>query len=90
MAKTLIGALRWDLPAQAAVDLPNVVARGLNVRVETGVAGGQQVADGLNARGYPVEETQGENSGLHVIVVGEHGLDGAADPRREGRVATAP
>ena len=34
--------------------------------------------------GYNVEERQGENSGLHVIIVREDGLEGGADPRRDG------
>jgi len=34
--------------------------------------------------GYTVEERTGENSGLHVIVVRDNGLEGGADPRREG------
>ena len=86
VAKVLVGVLRGDQPVQAAVDAPNVIARGSTVRVETGVPGGQAQADGLSALGYPVEEREGENSGLHVIVVTPRGLEGAADPRREGRV----
>jgi len=84
-AKTLLGVLRWGLSAQDAVELPNVVARGETVRVETGVEGGAELAARLAALGYPVQEREGENSGLHVIAVTDTGLDGAADPRREGQ-----
>ena len=38
----------------------------------------------LRQMGYTVEERTGENSGLHVIVVRDNGLEGGADPRREG------
>jgi len=86
VAKTLVGSLRWGLSAQEAVNHPNIVARGLNVRVETGVANGPEIARMLAAQGYPVQEREGENSGLHVIMVGADGLEGAADPRREGVV----
>ena len=41
----------------------------------------------MREMGYTVEERTGENSGLHLIVVRERGLEGGADPRREG-VAT--
>lgn len=86
VAKVLVGVLRAGQDLQAAVDSSNVIARGPTVRVETGVPGGQARADGLSAMGYHVEERQGENSGLHVILVTPEGLEGAADPRREGRV----
>ncbi len=86
VAKVLVGVLRGGQPVQTAVDAPNVIARGPTVRVETGMPGGETQADGLSALGYPVEEREGENSGLHVIVVTPEGLRGAADPRREGRV----
>jgi gamma-glutamyltranspeptidase/glutathione hydrolase len=86
VAKTIIGVLDWGLSAQAAVDHPNIVARGETVRVEVSVEPGQAIADDLNARGYNVQEREGENSGLHIIVVRDDGLDGAADPRREGIV----
>ncbi|MEM0984752.1 MAG: gamma-glutamyltransferase family protein [Pseudomonadota bacterium] len=84
VSKTLVGVLEWGLTAQEAVALPNVIARGQKVRVEVGVDGGQQWADHLSAAGYDVAESQGENSGLHVIVVRPDGLEGGADPRREG------
>ncbi len=42
----------------------------------------------LAERGYKVQERDGENSGLHIIVVRPDTLDGAADKRREGIVRT--
>jgi gamma-glutamyltranspeptidase/glutathione hydrolase len=90
VAKTIIGVLAWDLSAQQAVDYPNIVARGETVRVEVSVPPGQAIADDLKSRGYPVQERDGENSGLHVIVNGPDGLDGAADKRREGTVGRIP
>jgi len=86
VARVLIGVLRGGQEVQAAVNGPNIVARGRTVRVETGVAGGKQQAEHLESLGYPVQAREGENSGLHVIVVTDDGLRGAADPRREGTV----
>lgn len=87
-AKSIIGVLAWGKTPQEAVALPNIIARGETVGVEVDREGGQQVADDLKALGYTVQERRGENSGLHVILVTEDGLQGGADPRREG-VATA-
>lgn len=84
VAKTLVAVLEWDKTAQDAADLPNIIARGDTVNVEVGVPGGQQAADALTEMGYEVQEREGENSGLHLIVVREDGLEGGADPRREG------
>ncbi|MEL7311651.1 MAG: gamma-glutamyltransferase [Pseudomonadota bacterium] len=86
VSKTIIGVLDWGLSAQEAVDHPNLVARGEKVRVEISVEPGKSTAEDLTARGYDVQEREGENSGLHIIVVGEDSLDGAADKRREGIV----
>jgi len=84
VSKTIVGVLEWGLDAQAAAALPNIVARGQSVRVETGVDGGGEWAGMLAEAGYEVEEVEGENSGLHLIVVRDDGLKGGADPRREG------
>jgi gamma-glutamyltranspeptidase/glutathione hydrolase len=86
VTKTIMGVLEWDMTAQEAVDFPNIIARGPRVRVEISAPRGQEIADDLAARGYDVQESDGENSGLHVIVVGPDRLDGAADKRREGVV----
>ncbi len=88
VSKSIIGVLDWEMTAQEAVDFPNIVARGEVVRVEVGVTPGEEIADDLAARGYKVQEREGENSGLHVIVVRPDKLDGAADKRREGIVRT--
>ncbi|WP_396271938.1 gamma-glutamyltransferase [Hyphomonas sp.] len=87
VAKTLVGVLEWNKTAQEAAALPNIIARGDTVAVEVDVAGGAEAAAALREMGYTVEERTGENSGLHLIVVRERGLEGGADPRREG-VAT--
>lgn len=90
VAKTIVGVLDWGMSAQEAVDHPNIIARGEKVRVEISVDPGQAIASDLKEKGYNVQERDGENSGLHVIVVGPDGLDGAADKRREGVVRTVP
>ncbi|MEO0884043.1 MAG: gamma-glutamyltransferase [Pseudomonadota bacterium] len=84
VAKTLVGVLDWGMTAQQASDFPNIIARGQAVNVEVDRGEGQAIADMLKARGYEVRERRGENSGLHVVVVREDGLEGGADPRREG------
>lgn len=85
-SKSILAILDGGMDVATGIALPNVVARGHPVRVET-----ERAADGfieaLRARGYPIEESDGENSGLHPILVTPAGLEGAADPRREG-VAT--
>ncbi len=90
VAKSLVAVLDWGKTAQEAVNLPNVIARGNKVTVEIDVPGGAEVATDLRAMGYSVAESTGENSGLHVIVVRETGLEGAADPRREGVARALP
>ncbi|MEM6898826.1 MAG: gamma-glutamyltransferase [Pseudomonadota bacterium] len=84
VAKTLVGVLDWGMTAQASAEFPNIIARGQPVNVEVDRGNGQAIADMLKERGYDVRERRGENSGLHVIVVREDGLEGGADPRREG------
>lgn len=87
-AKTILGIVDWGMSVQEAVDFPNIIARGDTVRVEIGREPGQALADQLREAGYNVQESEGENSGLHVILVHEDELEGAADPRREGTVLT--
>jgi len=90
VAKTIVGILAWGLDAQDAVDYPNVIARGPRVRVETGVAGGTEIAAQLRSTGYDVQESQEEQSGIHLIHVTSEGLYGVADKRREGTVIALP
>lgn len=89
VAKTLFGVLDRGDTAQASVERPNVIGRGQRVSVEVDRSNGQELANQLKVLGYDVAERRGENSGLHVIVVREDGLEGGADPRREG-VARQP
>ncbi|MEX1196532.1 MAG: gamma-glutamyltransferase [Pseudohongiellaceae bacterium] len=85
-AKSVLGIVDWGMTVEEAIAFPNIIARGQAVRVEVGRQPGQTLADQLDAAGYEVEESEGENSGLHVILVTDEGLTGAADPRREGTV----
>ena len=84
--KTIIGIFDWGLTAQESVDFPNIIARGQIVKVEMLNEKGEAIAKDLKQRGYLVKQTTGEHSGIHLIVVKENGLDGAADKRREGTV----
>jgi len=83
-AKTLVGVLNWNLSAQEAVDLPNMVARGDKVRIEKDRAS-PRLIQSLRDYGYTVKESAGENSGLSVVVRLPDGrLQGGVDSRREG------
>ena len=86
VAKTIVGVFDWGLTPQEAADFPNIIARGPQVGVEIDRPGGPEAALALRDMGYPVQEREGENSGLHLILVTDDGLLGAADPRREGVV----
>lgn len=90
VAKSILGVLDWGLTAPEAADFPNIIARGATVRVENTDEHGQAIADTLAGLGYDVQESQGENSGIHLIVVRPDRLEGAADSRREGEVRAIP
>jgi gamma-glutamyltranspeptidase/glutathione hydrolase len=82
-AKTLVAMLDWGLSPQEAAALPNVVARGDVVSIESGFD--PETLEGLRALGHQIRGEQGENSGIHIIRMGEDGtLEGGADPRRDG------
>lgn len=84
--KTLVGVLDWGLTPQEAVDLPNMVARGDIVRIESERASAELIQS-LNNYGFNVQESAGENSGLSVILRNPEGnLIGGVDPRREGTI----
>jgi gamma-glutamyltranspeptidase/glutathione hydrolase len=88
-AKTVIGVLDWGLTPQQAIDLPNMVARGDVLRVETARAI-PGLIEGLRAEGYDVEESAGEASGIHAVMRRPDGTyEAGVDPRREG-VALTP
>lgn len=85
VARSMIGVLDWKQSPREALETGNVVARFAPARVEMQrlPAG---IAEALTARGWVLQEMVGEDSGLHMIYVSPAGLDGAADPRREGVV----
>ena len=85
VAKSLVGAIDWDLSMQEALALPNLVARGAGI-------GGEMdkfdpaVLQGLAARGIDLKPGQGEDSGVHAVMIRNGEVDGGFDPRREGVV----
>jgi gamma-glutamyltranspeptidase/glutathione hydrolase len=84
VARSLVAVLDWNSTAQEASSLPNIVARGPAVSVETADETGKTWARQLAGAGFTVREVGGENSGLNLIVARERTLEGGADPRREG------
>lgn len=83
-AKMLVGLLAWKLPVQEAIELPNIYARGANIFGEASKLS-PEIINGLAERGAAVRSGDGEDSGLHgVIIRGPGRLEGGADPRRDG------
>lgn len=82
VARGLIAALDWQLDMASVVSLPHVVNRNGPTDIEFGTAL-QSATAGLRARGHKLRFLE-MTSGTHAIAVTPNGLDGAADPRREG------
>ena len=89
VARATIGILDWNLTPQAALDMGNATARTAPARIEAARLPPGMIAQ-LTARGWEVQESALEESGLHAIRVTPQGLQGGADPRREGVVGRIP
>jgi len=85
VAQSIVAVLDWKLDIQQALNLPRITHRNDYLALEKGSALTQQQAV-LEDMGYKVQ-IQDLNSGLHAIMITPNGLEGAADPRREGSVA---
>ena len=89
VAKSLVAAIDWNLPMQQAIATPNLVARGANFQGEV-TKFSPEILSGLRARGIDLKPGQGEDSGVHGVLIRDGRIDGGYDPRREGAVLTLP
>ena len=89
VGKATVGMIDWNLPVAEAIALPNLIARGSAYMGEVGKFP-PGVVEGLRARGIEVRAGQGEDSGLHGVLLRGDVLEGGADPRREGVFLVEP
>ncbi|WP_038181163.1 gamma-glutamyltransferase [Vibrio rhizosphaerae] len=82
VAQALIAHLTWGQDIQQALNMPHIVDRFGPIDLEQGTRA-EQLKPALEKMGYHVN-IQALNSGLHAIRLTKDGLEGAADPRREG------
>ena len=88
VAKSLVAAVDWGLPMQDAIAQPNLVARGDGFYGEVTKFDPAMLA-ALSARGITLKPGQGEDSGVHGVLIRDGRVDGGFDPRREGVVLFA-
>ncbi|NBR41172.1 MAG: gamma-glutamyltransferase, partial [Alphaproteobacteria bacterium] len=82
VAQAIIAHVDWGMDVQQSVSMPHLVNRSGTFDLEKGT-GAEAMADKLSAKGFKVR-SRSLNSGLHAIAFTENGLEGGADPRREG------
>jgi gamma-glutamyltranspeptidase / glutathione hydrolase len=82
VAKSVVAVIDGRDDLQAAFDLPNDGNRNRATEIEAG-PGAEAMAAALRAMGDSVVIND-RSSGLTGILITEHGLEGAADPRRDG------
>lgn len=85
VGKSLIGAIDWGLSMQDALALTNLVARNNMFNGEV-TRFSPAVLAGLRERGIELRPGQGEDSGVHGVLIRGGRIEGGADPRREGVV----
>jgi gamma-glutamyltranspeptidase/glutathione hydrolase len=83
VVKTLVALIDWKLDAQAAASLMNFGSRGGRFEIEVDHRAALWHALKMKPYGHRVS-ADFLNSGTHVIVLRPDGLEGGADPRREG------
>ncbi|MBO6539301.1 MAG: gamma-glutamyltransferase [Rhizobiaceae bacterium] len=84
VAKTIIALVDWNMDMRQAISLPHLANRFGRYDIEAGTPALALAAE-LEAFGYEVR-IRDMNSGLHGIAITADGLEGGADPRREGVV----
>jgi gamma-glutamyltranspeptidase/glutathione hydrolase len=89
VAKSLVASVDWNMPMQQAIAAPNLVARGKNFQGEV-TKFPPEMLIGLRRRGIDLKPGQGEDSGVHGVLIRDGRIDGGFDPRREGVVLTLP
>ena len=82
VVKALVALLDWNLPVQEALALPNFTNRNGSSDLEEGTPLADQAA-AFEKLGHKVQ-LKTMTSGLHAIRITPQGLEGGADPRREG------
>jgi gamma-glutamyltranspeptidase/glutathione hydrolase len=83
VSQALIAMLDWKMNVQQAIDMPHFINRN---RRDTEVEKGsplEALKPALEARGHSIDVHR-MTSGLHGVAVTKSGLEGGADPRREG------
>jgi gamma-glutamyltranspeptidase/glutathione hydrolase len=83
VAGSLYRVLGQGEAIDTAIASGHIIAMGDLVELEAGRFD-RDVIKQLQKRGHPVKESD-QTSGLHGILIKESGLEGAADPRREGQ-----
>jgi gamma-glutamyltranspeptidase/glutathione hydrolase len=85
VGKSLVAAIDWKLPMQEALAQPNLVARGPRFMGEV-TKFSPEMLTALRAKGIDLRPGQGEDSGVHGVIIRDGRVDGGYDPRREGVV----
>ncbi|MCB2088710.1 MAG: gamma-glutamyltransferase [Sphingomonadaceae bacterium] len=85
VGKSLVAAVDWGMPMQDALAQPNLIARGNVIGAEVSDFD-PAIVEGLAERGMTLVPGQGEDSGVHAVLIRDGAVDGGYDPRREGVV----
>jgi gamma-glutamyltranspeptidase/glutathione hydrolase len=82
VTRTIIALVDWKQDIQQAISLPHMTNRFGTYDLEAGTAAAGMAKD-LEALGFKTAVKE-QNSGLHGVAILPNGLEGGADPRREG------
>ncbi|ETA51989.2 gamma-glutamyltransferase [Ponticoccus alexandrii] len=82
VAQAIVAHVDWGMDVQQAVAMPHAVNRFGTYDLEEGTPMAE-MQGALEEMGFEVS-VRDLTSGLHAISIGEDGLKGGADPRREG------
>lgn len=82
VAKTIIAHMDWGMDIQQAISLPHLVNRFGTYDMEEGTKA-TELEGALTDLGFKTN-VRALTSGIHAIAITPDGLEGGADPRREG------